>query len=135
MEEDIKKHGPLHKDLAKTLMMRDAEVIELVLKWFEENNPFVHDRNNHLLVSFSTGFINNPDDAINAERAIEVGKEILIKLGGQSVTSTMEVMFKVLTRPLLRKILKINEKIHLNLLKLFNRLIFFAQRDMTIETS
>ena len=35
MEEGVKKHDPLHKDLSKTRMKRDAEAIELVLKWFE----------------------------------------------------------------------------------------------------
>ena len=32
MEEGVKKHDPLHKDLSKTRMKRDAEAIELVLK-------------------------------------------------------------------------------------------------------
>ena len=46
MEEGIKKHDPLHKDLAITRMERDIEAIGLVLKWLEENNStdFDHDR-------------------------------------------------------------------------------------------
>ena len=53
-----------------------------------------------------------------------------------SVTSTMEVKFKVQALSSLRKIPKVNEKkIHINSLKLFNRLIIIAQRDMTVETS
>ena len=136
MEEGVKKHGPLHKDLAKTRMKRDAEAIGLALKWFEENNPFDHDRDKQLLVSFSTGFRSTADDAGNAERAAEVGREMQIKLDGKSVTSTMKVKFKVQTLSSLRKIPKINEKeIHLNSLKLFKRLIIFAQRNMTVETS
>ncbi|KAK1890378.1 Chromosome-associated kinesin KIF4 [Dissostichus eleginoides] len=48
----------------------------------------------------------------------------------------MEVKSKVQALSSLRKIPKINEKkIHLDSLKLFNRLIIFAQRDMTVETS
>ncbi|KAK1906611.1 Chromosome-associated kinesin KIF4 [Dissostichus eleginoides] len=48
----------------------------------------------------------------------------------------MEVKSKVQAPSSLRKIPKINEKkIHLDSLKLFNRLIIFAQRDMTVETS
>ena len=43
IEEGVKKHDPLHKDLSKTRMKRDAEAIELVLKWFEENDPFDHE--------------------------------------------------------------------------------------------
>ena len=130
MEESVRKHGPLHKDLAKTRMKRDAEAIGLALKWFEENNPF--DRDKKLLVSFSTGFTSTANDAVNAERAAEVGREMQIKLDGQSVTSTMEVKFKVQALSSLRKIPKVNEKkIHLDSLKLFNRLIIFAQRDMT----
>ena len=59
-----------------------------------------------------------------------------IKLDGQSVTSTMEIKSKVKALSSLRNIPKTNEKkIHLDSLKLFNRLIFFAQRDMTVETS
>ncbi|CAB4039507.1 Hypothetical predicted protein [Paramuricea clavata] len=135
MEESVKKHGPLHKDLTKTRMKRDAEAIGLVLKWFEENNPFDHDRDNKLLVSFSTGFTSKEGDAVNAERAVEVGREMQIKLNGQSVTSTMELKFKVQALSPLRKLPKLNEKkIHLNSHKLFNRLIIIAQRDMTVET-
>ena len=44
MEEGVKKHGPLHKELSKSLMKRNAEAIGLTLKWLEENNPFDHDR-------------------------------------------------------------------------------------------
>ena len=43
MKEGVKK-GLLPKDLAKTRMERDAEMDELALKWFEENNPFEYVR-------------------------------------------------------------------------------------------
>ncbi len=76
---------PLHKDLAKTRMKRDAEAIGLAFKWFEENNPFDQDRDKKLLVSFSTGFTSTANDAVNAERAAEVGREMQTKLDGQSV--------------------------------------------------
>ncbi len=76
MEEGVKKHGPLHRDLAKTQMKRDAEAIELAFKWFEEINPFDQDRDKELLVSFSTGFTSTRDDPVNAERAAEVGREM-----------------------------------------------------------
>ena len=39
MEEGIKKHGPLHKDLAKTGMKQDTGAIGPVLKWLEETTP------------------------------------------------------------------------------------------------
>ena len=35
MEEGVKKHCPLHRELAKTRMKRDAEAIALVLKWLD----------------------------------------------------------------------------------------------------
>ena len=54
MEVAVKKHGPFHKDLTKTRMKRDSEVIELALKWWKKNNPFDHNWN--IIVSFSTGF-------------------------------------------------------------------------------
>ena len=87
-------------------------------------------------MSFSTGFRSTGDDLVNAERAAEIGREMQIKLDGQSVTSTMEIKSKVKALSSLRNIPKTNEKkIHLDSLKLFNRLILFAQRDMTVETS
>ncbi|KAE8291497.1 hypothetical protein D5F01_LYC11105 [Larimichthys crocea] len=105
-------------------------------KWFEEINPFDQDRDKELLVSFSTGFTSTRDDPVNAERAAEVGREMQIKLDGRSATSTMEVKLKVQALSSLRKIPKVNEKkIHLDSLKLFNRLIILAQRAMTVETS
>jgi len=76
MEEGIKNRSPLHKDLAKTRMKRDTEGIGLVLKWLEENNPFDLDRDKQLLISFSTGFTSTADDAVNAERAAAVGREM-----------------------------------------------------------
>ena len=124
MEEGVKKHGK-----------RDAEAIALALKWFE-NNPFDHDRDRLLLVSFSTGLTSTANDAINAERAAEVGREMQKKLDGQSATSTMEVKFKVQALSSLRKIPKVNEKkIHLNSLRFFNQLIILTQWDITVETS
>jgi hypothetical protein len=62
--------------------------------------------------------------------------EMQIKLDRQSVTSTMVVKSKIKALSSLRKCPLVNEKkIHLDSLKLFNRLIIFAQRDMTVETS
>ena len=136
MEENVKIHGPLHKDLAKARINRDTEAIGLVFRWLEENNPFDSDREKKLLVSFSTGFTSTSNDAVNAERAREVGRQMQIKLDGQSVTTTMEVKYKVQNLSSLRKIPKVNEmKVHLNSLKLFNRLIIFAQQDMAVEKS
>ncbi|KAM6992309.1 uncharacterized protein LKV04_008361 [Tautogolabrus adspersus] len=105
MEEGVKKHDPLHKDLSRTLMKRDTEAVELTLKWFEENNPFDQDRDKQLLVSFSTGFTSTAGDTVNAETAAEVGRVMQIKLDGQSVTSTMEVKFKDLKDLFRRRLL------------------------------
>ena len=95
MEEDVSKHFPVHRELAKTQMKRDAEAVELVLKWFEEIKPFDNDRNNELLMSFSTGFTSTADDSVNAERAAEVWMEMQTKLVGQSVTYSMDVKSKI----------------------------------------
>ena len=62
MEEDIRNQAPPHRDLTKTQMIRDAEAVELALKWFEENKPFDNDRDKELLVSFSTGFKSTGED-------------------------------------------------------------------------
>ena len=61
-------------------------------------------------MSFSTGFTSTADDAVNAERAVEVGREMQTKLDGQSVTSTMEMKFKVQPLSSLRKTPKVNDK-------------------------
>ena len=117
-------------------MKRDAKAVELVLKWFEEYKPFDNDRDKELLVSFSTGCTSTADDSDNADIAAEVGMEMQIKMDGQSVTSTMDVKSKIKVMLSLRKSPLVNEKMmQLNSLKLLNRLIIFAQRDMTVETS
>jgi len=74
MEEGIKKHRPLHDDLAKTRMKQDSEGIELVLKWLEENNPFDLDRDKQLLISFSTGFTSTADDESSCSREGDADK-------------------------------------------------------------
>ena len=71
-------------------MKRDAEAIELVLKWLEENNPFHLDYDKQLLVSFSTGFTSTAGYAANAERAAEVGRQMQINLDRKSVRSTIQ---------------------------------------------
>ncbi len=40
MEESVKKHSPLHKDLGETRMKRDTEAITQALTWFQENDHF-----------------------------------------------------------------------------------------------
>ena len=85
MKEGIKKHGPLHKDLAKTWMKQDTEAIGLVLKWLEEKKLFDLDCDKQLLVYFSTGFTSTVDDVVNAERAAEVGRKMQINFDGKSV--------------------------------------------------
>ena len=72
-------------------MKRDADAVQLALKWFEENMPLDNNRDKELLVSFSTGFSSTGGNSDNAERAAEVGMEMQIKLDGQSVTSSMDV--------------------------------------------
>ena len=95
--------------------------------------PFDNNRD-ELLVSFSTGFTCTGDDSVNAERAAEVRIEMQIKLDGQSVTSSMDVKSKVKALSSLRKIPTVNEKkIHLDSVKLFSRLIIFAQWEMTVQ--
>ena len=103
-------------------MKRDAEVVKLALEWFDENNPFNYDRDKQLLVSFSSGFTSTAE--VNAERSTEIQeirRQMQIKLDGQPVTF---IIPKVSDR-----------KIHLNSVKLFSRLIMFAQREMAVETS
>ena len=100
--EGAKKHGPLHKDLAKNTMKWDTEAIGFVLECLEQNNPFDLDHYKQLLKSFSTGFTSSADDAVNADRAAEIERKMMVKLDGQLVISTVVVKFKV-RAPLLIK--------------------------------
>ena len=128
MRVAVKKHGPFHKDLTKTRMKRDSEVTELGLKWKKTTTSTTIETSLYPFQQDSR-LTSTADDAINAERATEVGREMQIKLDGKSVTSTMEVKFKINALSSLRKICKVNaKKIHLNSLKLFNRLLILAQR-------
>ena len=119
----------------KNLAYEGAEIFAVFI-WFEENKPFDYDRDKDSLVSLSTGFISTRDDSVNAEKAAEVGMEMQITLEGLSVTSTTEVKSKVKAISFLRKILIVNEKkIHLDSVKLFNRLIIFAHFRSGIQAS
>ena len=95
LEVAVKKHGPFHKDLTKTRMKRDSEVIELALKWLKKTNPSTTIETSLCPSQQDLRLTSTADDAINAERATEVGREMQIKLDGKSVTSTMKVKFKV----------------------------------------
>ena len=66
-------------------MKQDTEAIGFVLKWLKENNLFNLDRDKQLqlLASFSTVFTSIADDAVNAERAAEVGRVMQINLDGK----------------------------------------------------
>ena len=76
IEQGVSKHFLVHRELAKTQMKRDAESVELVLKWFEDLKPFDNDRPKELLVSFSVGFTSTVDHSVNAERAAKVGMQL-----------------------------------------------------------
>ena len=129
MEVAVKKHGPFHKDLTKTRMKRDSEVIELALKWLNKITPSTAIETSLCPSQQDSRLTSTADDAINAERATEVRRKVQIKLDGKSVTSTMEVKFKVNALSSLRKIFKVNaKKIRLNSFKLFNRLLILARR-------
>ena len=104
MEVDVKKHDPLHKDLAKTRMKRDAEVVELALKWFEKNNLFDHNRDKKLLVSSQQDSRAMHMMQLMLRERLKYRKEMQMKLDGMSVASTMEVKFKARALSSLRNI-------------------------------
>ena len=147
----VRKSDSFHKCWVQTfnhfsyiIQQRPCQNMDEASHWSHQTCPSMvrgkqslwsyHDK--QLLVSFSTRFTTTADDAVNAERVAKVRREMQIKLDRQSVTSTMEVKFKVQALSSLKKIPKVSEKkIHINSLKLFNWLIVIAQRDMTVETS
>ena len=105
MEEGIKKHGPLYKDLAKTWMKWDTEAIGLVLKWLVEKNSF--------------GFDHSQQDS----QALQMmRREMQIGFDRKSVISMYHAGKVQDTGPLItKKDPKVNQKeLRINSLNLFN---------------
>lgn len=80
--------------------------------------------------------MSSTEDAVNAEARLKAREGEADKDGQQSVKSNMQVKVNEKVLSSIWKIPKVIRKtIHLNSLKLFNRLIILANRDMTISTS
>ena len=62
---------------------------------------------------FSIGFASTGDDSVNADTGAEVGRNIQIKLAGQSVALILDVKSKVHALSSVRKMPMVKEKTYL----------------------
>jgi len=105
---------------------RKCQIIWLQINWRQVcwKQHEARSKQEVLHVFISSIRMHRVNDSVNAEKATEVRREKHIKLDGQPVTSSMVVKSKVQALFWLRKLPIVNEqKIHLDSLKLFNRLI------------
>ena len=136
-DEDSSQQSDIHKDLGPTRMQRDAEAVAHIGTWFDSRKPFDQDRDRALLVSFSTGFTSTEGaDDVNADQAMKVGEQMNTILNNKKFGSSMELKAKVHPLSILRKAPLLNDvKVHVQPLKLFNRLIIIVQRFDSVQES
>ena len=126
----------IHRDLAVAQRSADEKAITLINNWLEEMQPFDGSHSEDTLISFSTGFFSKDNDGINPEKALEVGKNIQVKLDGKIPTATIEHKLMVQSLAKLRKnVIGTDSHTPVNALKYFNRLVIFAQRESNLEKS
>ena len=132
LERSMVKCGvPVHTDVKRAQMKRDNDAVNTIVGWLEEVNPFDATRDKKTLVSFSTGFSSTPEDQVNADQAEEVGRAIQAKMDGKTVVDAMVTKHKVKSLASLRSGPKVNgEKLVIDSLKLFNRLIVISEREV-----
>ena len=127
-EEDTEDKHDNHKDLGASRRKRDSEDIVIIGHWFDLRNPFHTSRDPKLLVSFATGYVSNAErDSINPEKFMTVGQKMNKTLDNKPFCTSMEVKNKVSPLSFLRNApVMNNERVHIYLLKLFNRLIIIV---------
>ena len=132
LERSMVKCGvPVHTDVKRAQMKRDNDAVNTIVGWLEEVNPFDATRDKKTLVSFSTGFSSTPEDQVKADQAEEVGRPIQAKMDGKTVVDAMVTKHKVKSLASLRSGPKVNgEKLVIDSLKLFNRLIVISEREV-----
>lgn len=136
ISDGVKKDVP-HVDARKSSMKRDSEIVDQLMLWFSDNDPFDCSRNSSTLVSFHTGLVSNDDTSINPEKSAEIGVMIQKSHDGMSYEDTMHSKLKV--RPLAnltKKPVKVNGKdVYIDTLKLFTRLMIIGERELSVKDS
>ena len=131
--EKIKSKN-IHRDLAAAQRSADEKAILMINHWLEEMQSFDETRDKDVLISFSTGFFSRGDDSINPEKALDVGKDIHIKIDGQVPSAKIENKYKVQPLSNLRQnVISRQANSQVCALKYFNRLVIFAQRESNLE--
>ena len=130
--EDQNKCGPpVHRDMTRAQIQKDSQAVLAIVRWLKEINPFDSTRDGKTLVSFSTGFSSSSEDSVNPEKAEEIGRAMQIEMDGKSVLDTMQTKYKVKSLATLRSGPKLNgEKIAVDSVRLFNRLIIISEREI-----
>ena len=77
--------------------------IALVNSWLEGMKPFDKINAQNILMSFSTGFISQKGDGMNAEKSLELGRKLQVQLDGNIPTATLERKLKVKSSARLRE--------------------------------
>ena len=115
-------------------MKKDNDAVNAIVGWLDEVNPFDSTRDRKTLVSFSTGFSSTPGDSVNSDKAEEVGRDMQEKMDGKTVLDAMEIKYKVKSLASFRSGPYVNgEKMVIDPLKFFNRLIIACEREVKIK--
>ena len=123
-----------HVELGKSRMKRDNDDLEKVRTWFESHNPF--DECNPLLRSIATGVTSTEADGINCDDAEAVGEAIQKQLTGVSYSkATLKKKDRIKTLESLEVGVRIDkEKVHVDPLLLFSRLLVLIEREENIRS-
>ena len=123
-----------HVELGKSRMKRDNNDLEKVRTWFESHNPF--DECNPLLRSIATGVTSTEADGINCDDAEAVGEAIQKQLTGVSYSkATLKKKDRIKTLESLEVGVRIDkEKVHVDPLLLFSRLLVVIEREENIRS-
>ena len=97
MEKNKIKHQVLHRYLAASQKLEVGKA-----EWLDEMQSFDGTHEKNVLISLSTGFLSTVVDNVNADKAVNIGKNIQIKLDGQVKTAKMETKYKVQSVAVLR---------------------------------
>lgn len=85
----------IHTDVTRAQMKKDSDVVNAIVGWLDEVDPFNSVLDRKTLVSFSTGFSSTPGDSVNADKAEEIGRAMQAKMDGKTVLDVMEIKHKV----------------------------------------
>ena len=136
-KDSHKGKAVVHADMTPSSMKKDFSAFKKAHDWFSETLSL--DQEPDVLMSFSTGLFSKEGESsgeVNPDCALEVGTEIQQSLDGGCFTDKMSTKIKVKNLSYLRKSVKVSEAtVVVDSLKLFNRLIAIADREISLQES